>query len=209
MEKIEEVVFVNEGVSPPKLRALYEQCGFEQHHKQPLEIQPPKIVGSYNKKETQHFPLTWHEDQRGALMELFRESWGRGMKDDGTSFKTTAVRQVYISTTRPGIIKGWHVHTMQYDRFVCVRGSILLCTYNLVDEEIVVREQILDSSRKPKTVIVPPGIVHGWKALGNEEAWVLNLCSKEYDGTDEWRKSPHVQLRPGVNPYNWNRRVDG
>jgi dTDP-4-dehydrorhamnose 3,5-epimerase len=201
-------------------RQLFLEMGFVRHHEEPLpepdnplRDQKIKAVSGFwetDPKESPLLKLQWHNDVRGSVGELYRQSWIVGMPPGGGQVNDM-VRQVYISTTRPGVVKGWHVHAEQTDRFICVRGSVLLCTWFLEDRPglLTVQERILSADRDMVSVHVPPGVVHGWKALGNEEAWVLNLCSREYDGMDEFRKSPHAQLVEGDNAYDWNRRVDG
>mgnify|MGYP003659281633 CR=1 FL=1 len=198
---------------------LFIDMGFVRHHEEPMPTPANPLKGQGRNtasgvwepdpQESPVLNLKWHNDVRGSLVELYRQSWIGYNKTQGAPNET--VRQVYISTTRPGVVKGWHVHAKQTDRFICVRGSVLLCTWWLDDRPglITVQERILSADRDMVSVHVPPGMVHGWKALGNEEAWVLNLCSREYDGMDEFRKSPHAPLVEGDNPYNWNRRVDG
>ena len=116
-----------------------------------------------------------------------------------------------MSTTRPGVVKGWCTRE-QTARFVVVRGSVMvgLCDLTLPREEWQVREVVLDSQRGPKILTIPPGVAHGWMALDHEdgESWVMNLCSREYDGTDEWRRPAHAGPAPGVE-YNWRQSRDG
>jgi dTDP-4-dehydrorhamnose 3,5-epimerase-like enzyme len=58
-------------------------------------------------------------DERGRLMEIMRR--------DDTFF--TGFGQVYLTTVFPGVVKAWHYHRTQEDRFTCVRGMIkaVLC----------------------------------------------------------------------------------
>ena len=177
-----------------------------------VDISPEELGYTRYSKSKIHFPVPsqqvrksqtvttgkWHLDGRGSLMEAYRSSW----YDDGGG----AVRQVYISTTEPGVVKAWHLHLKQTDTFVCVRGKVLVatCKFNQSEVETVV----LDSERGPCFVHIPPGAAHGWKALGNTESWIVNLCSHEYDGTDEFRRGAHEGPWQGVC-FDWNQNVDG
>jgi len=38
--------------------------------------------------------------------------------------------QLYMTTTLPGVVKGWHLHHVQYDNIVCVKGMIKLVLYD-------------------------------------------------------------------------------
>ena len=147
-----------------------------------------------------HAPLNWHLDERGSLIELFRGSWENDHEGP--------VRQAYISTTRSGVVKGWHLHMKQTDRFVCLRGTVMVAMCDLMNPEQVVRTVVLSADRGISICTVPPRFAHGWKSIGEEEAWILNLCSHEYDGTDEWRRPPHSGPSDKIS-FNWNKEVDG
>ena len=51
-------------------------------------------------------PLTAHLDERGKLTEIFRAS------DDAHGFG-----QAYITTASAGVVKAWHRHRLQVDRW--------------------------------------------------------------------------------------------
>jgi dTDP-4-dehydrorhamnose 3,5-epimerase len=144
------------------------------------------------------YDLTWHLDARGGLVELFRGSWTLGYCEE-------PCRQVYISATSPGVVKAWHMHEKQTDRFILVRGRLLVV---LCRDGAPPKEYVLDANKTPRLLVVPPFTAHGWMALGNEEAWVLNLVSEEYTGMDEMRRPPHEGPWPDV-AYVWRRNRDG
>jgi dTDP-4-dehydrorhamnose 3,5-epimerase len=150
--------------------------------------------------------LKWHLDARGGLAELFRESWDLSMLASSEERGSIPCRQAYISATSPGVVKAWHLHKEQTDRFVLMRGRLLvaMCGHG----ETKVNNYVLDADKSPVLLQVPPMTAHGWYALGNKEAWVLNLCSHEYDGTDEFRRPPHEGPWPGVT-YDWRTNRDG
>jgi dTDP-4-dehydrorhamnose 3,5-epimerase len=145
-------------------------------------------------------PLTWRPDARGAILECWRESWG---VHDGC-------RQVYLSETLPGVVKAFHSHRIQTDHFVCIAGRVLLVLFD--DREgsptrYVLEEHVLSPDRGPKAVSIPPGVLHGWKAISETPAIVLNAVSREYDGTDEYRR-PADSPADGMT-YDWHGRRDG
>lgn len=120
-------------------------------------------------------------------------------------------RQVYISATTRGVVKGWHLHQIQSDRFFLLSGRALLVTCDLraiASEESPgpFVETMLDP-RDPISVEVLPGVAHGWIAL--DDCAILNCVSHEYQGDDEFRTDPHGPVTPGGPTYNWFRRRDG
>lgn len=134
-------------------------------------------------------------DQRGYLTELVRG-------DDADFVK---FGQVYLSATYPGVVKGWHMHTRQYDLVVCIAGMILLVMYD--DREgSPTRGQLQEcylGTQRPARVRIPPSVYHGWKCISTGAALVVNLSSElyRYDEPDEVRLPPHGD----TIPYDWNR----
>lgn len=126
-------------------------------------------------------PLHSIEDGRGGLTELWSESW-----------KTAGLVQpkhVYQSATDYGVIKAWHVHRIHTDQFAVTRGKIQIVCADLRRRSSTrgrVNTFIL-GDRRPGLLVIPPGILHGWKALSVPEAIVTNLQSHVYDPKDEMR----------------------
>ena len=59
-------------------------------------------------------------DERGRLMECLRS-------DDELFVR---FGQFYMTTTFPGVVKGWHLHDAQWDNIVCVKGMIKLVLFD-------------------------------------------------------------------------------
>ncbi len=123
--------------------------------------------------------LITHSDDRGYLFEVLR--------NDDEQFNEFG--QAYINYTEPGVIKGFHKHEVNEDNFVCLSGRIRLV---ILDEHT---EEYREFYLGPENLIlvhIPAGLQHGWQALGNERACVLNVSSQAYDrdNPDEVRVSP-------------------
>ena len=141
-------------------------------------------------------PLTWHNDQRGSLAELVRT--------DDEALMQAPLGQVYVTTLYPGVVKAWHKHERQWDRMTCLRGRVLL---GLVDDrsDSPTRGESMSiflGDRNFSLVQFPPGIWHGLKNIGPEEAMVCNCVSAPYDrdNPDEIRLAPH-----GTLDFDWSR----
>lgn len=144
--------------------------------------------------------LRWLPDARGSILECWRESWGMH----------GGCRQVYLSETLPGVCKSFHRHAVQVDSFTCVAGSILLVLYDGRTDSPTYgtfAEYVLSPDRGPRTVSIPPGVAHGWKTISAVPSIVLNAVSREYDGTDEYRR-PYDSPAEGVM-YDWHSHRNG
>jgi dTDP-4-dehydrorhamnose 3,5-epimerase-like enzyme len=138
-------------------------------------------------------PLKKVVNERGHLMEVQRE--------DDSHFP--GFGQVYITSTFPGTIKAWYRHHKQIDQIALLKGEVVLALYDS-RESSPTNGKILDvliSEKNPKLVQIPPGIWHGFKAIGTEPAYLLHLNSVAYnfDDVDEDR----LASDDPVIPYKW------
>jgi dTDP-4-dehydrorhamnose 3,5-epimerase len=147
-------------------------------------------------------PLKCLEDDRGFLMEILRS--------DEPAFE--GFGQVYLTCCRPGIAKAWHFHREQTDHFVCLRGRALVVLYD--DREgSPTRGQVQEfrlaappaGGEEALLLKIPRLVIHGFTALGAEDAHLLNIPTQayRYAAPDELRlpwNSPEV-------PYAWPAHV--
>jgi len=139
-------------------------------------------------------------DERGRLVEILRE--------DDLGF--LGFGQVYLSTTLPGVVKGWHKHLKQIDNVVCVQGMVKLVLYDDREDlggkdstrwEV---EEFYIGVHNPLLIQIPAGVWHGWKCVSLEEALIVNIPTIAYnrENPDEVRMDPHS---PDI-PYDWARK---
>jgi dTDP-4-dehydrorhamnose 3,5-epimerase len=107
-------------------------------------------------------------DDRGWLAELVNSSFG-------------TIGHVYVTTCLPGVVKAWHKHNHQTDRFILLSGRLLVGLCN----ESITRSVVMLPFHK--MLIIHPGVWHGFTAIGNDEAVVLNCTDRPYDPQDEIR----------------------
>lgn len=126
-----------------------------------------------------------NKDDRGWLAEIYRR--------DEVNFQPA---MSYVSVTKPGIIRGPHEHKYQSDCFVFIGpGNFELHLWDRQEGSATKGEhmKIEAGGENPVLVIVPPGVVHGYKCVGGENGWCINLPDKLYKGrgksddTDEIR----------------------
>jgi dTDP-4-dehydrorhamnose 3,5-epimerase len=132
-------------------------------------------------------PLTRHQDSRGWLCELFRA--------DEIEEEFLPV-MAYSSVTEPGVARGPHEHIEQADYF-CYFGpsdfKLYLWDTRQSSATFGMKQiEVLGASR-PMAVIVPPGVVHAYRNIGDVPGLVFNCPNRLYKGLD--RKEPVDEVR--------------
>ncbi|HNZ86242.1 MAG TPA: dTDP-4-dehydrorhamnose 3,5-epimerase family protein [bacterium] len=132
--------------------------------------------------------LEKYEDPRGWLCEVYREdeiNYAPELSEDTQSSIYKPVMS-YVSVTNPGISRGPHEHKHQSDCFVFIGpGDFMLYLWdNRGGEEYkkFIQMKIKVGETNPTCVIVPPGIIHGYKCISEKPAWSINLPDKLYKG---------------------------
>ena len=128
--------------------------------------------------------LAKHLDRRGYLCETFRlDELPQGLSPVMS----------YVSYTEPGIARGPHEHKEQTDIFAFIGpGNFLLKLWDNRTESTTYGHymEIFGGRDNPVTVIIPPGIVHGYKNISStEQGMVLNFPDRLYMG---WNKKEEV-----------------
>ena len=136
--------------------------------------------------------LTTYTDDRGWLMELFRA-------DELDAEFLPAM--TYISMTKPGVTRGPHEHKDQADYF-CFIGPSMFRLYlwdNREGSETFGRRWTLDAGADlPMAVLVPKGVVHAYKNIGQVEGLVYNAPNRLYRG--EGRRDEVDEIRHENDP---------
>lgn len=129
-------------------------------------------------------------DERGWLTEIYRR--------DEVNYQPA---MGYVSITNPDIIRGPHEHLAQSDFFVFVGpGSFNLYLWdNRKDSKTFGQKELIEvGENNPMAVMVPPGVVHGYKCISAVPAYSINFPDKLYKGKDKteevdeirWEKDP-------------------
>ena len=131
-------------------------------------------------------PLQVYPDDRGFFCELARLGKGLALQmvpDDQRKI------QVSLTLTYPGTIKAIHYHSEQTDLWVPVSGMVQVFLYDLrrksstfgvINTIFVGRFQLWE-------ILIPPGVAHGYKALGVEPIQLVYLTDRHYNPADELR----------------------
>lgn len=126
-------------------------------------------------------------DERGWLAELFRE--------DELPPEHMPVMS-YISITLPGIARGPHEHVDQTDCFAFIGPSnfkVYLWDNRAGSPTHGIRQIVYAGEDSPRSVIIPPGVVHAYRNVGIREGMVVNLPNRLYAGRG--KKEPVDEIR--------------
>jgi dTDP-4-dehydrorhamnose 3,5-epimerase len=132
-------------------------------------------------------PLTIYRDQRGWLAEIFRQ--------DEMPAEQVPVMS-YISVTLPGVSRGPHAHVRQTD-FFCFPGPgdfrVVLWDQRPESPTCGQRQEFLLGENSPGTLVVPPGVVHGYRNVSDRPGLVINCANRLYRGPG--RQEPVDEIR--------------
>ncbi|MFH1268712.1 MAG: dTDP-4-dehydrorhamnose 3,5-epimerase family protein [Planctomycetota bacterium] len=137
-------------------------------------------------------PLARFDDARGWLIELFRA--------DELPAPAHPVMG-YLSQTLPGVVRGPHEHREQSDCFAFVGpGDFKLYLWDTREDSPTSgnRQTLLVGESNRQSVIIPPGVVHAYKNIGQAPGLVFNGPNRLYAG--EGRKYPVDEIRHEDRP---------
>ena len=122
-------------------------------------------------------------DDRGYFLEVARI--GQGLPA-GFPAETT---QISAALSYPGTIKAFHFHLHQSDFWVPVVGMLQVALVDLrPDSKTFGRKNTFYvGSLRPWHILVPPGIGHGYKVIGQNPATLVYVTDRTYNPADEGR----------------------
>lgn len=140
-------------------------------------------------------PLQIHPDDRGYFLEVQR--FGRGL----AAHFPPATTQFSSALNYPGAIKAFHYHLHQTDCWTPVKGlfQVALVDLRLGSPTFGLRNTMYLGPLRPWQLLIPPGVGHGYKIVGQEESILVYMTDRFYDPKDEGR-IPYND--PGIN-YDW------
>jgi dTDP-4-dehydrorhamnose 3,5-epimerase len=109
--------------------------------------------------------------------------------------------QVSAALSYPGTIKAIHFHFQQTDLWVPVLGMFQVFLYDLRRGSITFGgiNTLYVGSLRPWSILIPPGVAHGYKVLGPDPALLVYLTDCYYNPFDEGRLPYN---HPGIQ-YHW------
>ena len=131
-------------------------------------------------------PLQVYPDDRGFFTELAR--LGKGL---AANMVPDAVHKIQVSLTLtyPGTIKAIHYHSEQTDLWAPVSGMVQVFLYDFRrhSKTFGTINTIFVGRFQPWEILIPPGVAHGYKALGIEPIQLVYFTDRHYNPADELR----------------------
>jgi len=140
-------------------------------------------------------PFSVYPDDRGYFLEVHR--MGKGPAAHFPAEST----QVSVAHNYAGTLKAFHFHLHQTDCWTPARGlfQVVLADLRVGSPTFGLRNTMYVGALRPWHVLIPPGVAHGYKVIGGEEALLVYLTDRFYNPADEGR-IPYDD--PGIN-YDW------
>jgi dTDP-4-dehydrorhamnose 3,5-epimerase len=139
--------------------------------------------------------LLVHPDDRGYFLELQR--FGRGLAAEFPA----ASSQISAALSYAGAIKAFHYHLHQTDCWNPIRGllQVALVDLRLSSPTFGLRNTMYLGPLRPWQVLIPPGVAHGYKVVGPEEAMLVYMTDRFYNPEDEGR----IPYDDAAINYDW------
>ena len=139
------------------------------------------------------FPL-WPDD-RGYFLEVARI--GQGLV---TEFPTQTT-QISAALNYPGIIKAFHFHKFQTDFWVPTAGLLQVALVDLREGSPTygAKNTLYVGSLRPWQMLIPPGVAHGYKVVGEQPSVLVYVTNRTYDPKDEGR----IPYNDTAIAYDW------
>ena len=140
-------------------------------------------------------PVRRIEDSRGWLIELFRD-------DELPEEHRPAMS--YVSLTLPGVARGPHEHRQQSDLFLFIGpGDFKLYLWDSRRDSLSykVRQVVLIGDSNCQAVIIPPGVVHAYRNVGDVPGLVFNAPNRLHAGWGRREPVDEVPREEADDPH--------
>ncbi len=160
-----------------------------------------RLLATYNSflpPERWSYALQQRSDPRGVLAEFI---------------KTQGAGQIFVSTTKPGIVRGNHYHDTKVEKFLVLSGEAeirfrrIAPSHSRETPEDVVRIRV--SGTDLRVVDIPPGYTHCIQNVGDTDMITLFWASEVFDPArpdtvfeevEPTRLPPAVEAKPNPLP---------
>jgi dTDP-4-dehydrorhamnose 3,5-epimerase len=140
-------------------------------------------------------PFAVWPDDRGYFLEVART--GQGL----IAGFPAACTQVSAALNYPGIIKAFHYHRFQTDYWVPAAGlfQVALVDLRRGSGTYGKKNTFYVGNLRPWQLLIPPGVAHGYKVIGQQNSVLVYVTNRTYDPSDEGR----IPYNDSGIAYDW------
>lgn len=140
-------------------------------------------------------PFALWPDDRGYFLEVARITQGLVADFPATS------TQVSSALNYPGIIKAFHYHKFQTDFWVPAAGLLQVVLVDLREGSSTfgLKNTLYVGALRPWQILIPPGVAHGYKVIGEQPSVLIYVTNRTYDPKDEGR----IPYNDTAIAYDW------
>jgi UDP-2-acetamido-2,6-beta-L-arabino-hexul-4-ose reductase len=124
---------------------------------------------SYLEEGNFSYQLKKNTDERGWLTEFM---------------KSKELGQIFISKTRPGVIRGNHWHHTKVEKFLVIQGEAVI-KFRKIDSNKVIEYKV--NGENPEVVDIPAGYTHSIENIGRDDVitlfWACEIFNPEKPDT--------------------------
>lgn len=134
-------------------------------------------------------------DDRGYFMEVMRTRHGLAQE---FAPETT---QISAALSYPGTIKAFHFHRNQTDLWLPAMGMFQVALVDLRPDSATfgVKNTLHLGQLRPWQVLIPPGVGHGYKVIGEHSGMLIYVTNRFYNPQDEGR----IAYNDSSIQYDW------
>ena len=123
------------------------------------------------------------QDKRGEVMHI--------MKRSDENFRKFG--DIYCSTVKQEVIKGWNYHKEATINFTVIRGLIKLVLFDTREKSSTKNEKCILNLGVDNyaSISVPPKIWYAFKGQSRKKAYIINFMSLPYDPNELLKMDPY------------------
>lgn len=118
---------------------------------------------SYLQTDGFAYTLKQYVDQRGELAELV---------------KSIHFGQIFVSRTRPGIVRGNHYHDTKVEKFAVLEGQAVIRFRHILGDDVI---EYPIEGKNFRVVDIPPGYIHSIENVGQTDLIVLFWANEIFE----------------------------
>ncbi len=126
------------------------------------------------------YGLEIKSDQRGSLAEFI---------------KSPSMGQIFISHTRPGIVRGDHYHHTKTEKFLVVQGEAVI-RFRQIESDKIIEHRVCGEDYR--VLDIPPGYTHYIENIGRVDLVTLLWASEMFDPAKP--DTIYEKVQPRINP---------